>query len=276
MENNDNDNNHDQDGRTTARTRNDENSLHQTRATLSVGLAVSESEQEETPFRRSSSLRIEKKHASSTPAQKKMVRFADVFGLDLASVRTFLEEWPPVVEVAAAVPKSAYDDQDLDHDRDRDTAESRTLVPTFGSLPVESADFADRVRCRRVCLETVCVRESPVRHIAGRIIVANLDFCKSVYVRYTSDEWKTHAEVRATYVSPEPEHAYDQSYDRFAFVIYVYDTVTAGGRIEFAIRYHCGDSVYWDNNDGNNYAFRRAPPIDVSPSCNDNFHHPFY
>ena len=61
----------------------------------------SEDEEEfEKKMRRCSSLKTGKT-PPGTPASKKIVRFADVLGLDLADVRTFLDEIP-------SVPKSAY------------------------------------------------------------------------------------------------------------------------------------------------------------------------
>lgn len=68
---------------------------------------VKESEEEEYEVerprvRRCSSLKTGKT-PPGTPGRKKIVRFADVLGLDLADVRTFLDEVPKI-------PKSAYED----------------------------------------------------------------------------------------------------------------------------------------------------------------------
>ncbi|XP_008486315.1 glycogen-binding subunit 76A-like, partial [Diaphorina citri] len=63
-------------------------------------------------LRRSSSLRSGKT-PPGTPASKKFVRFADVLGLDLADVRTYLDEIP-------SVPQSAYEDLVCPQDEDED------------------------------------------------------------------------------------------------------------------------------------------------------------
>lgn len=213
------------------------------------------------PFRRCSSLKIHKE-STSTPAQKKIVRFADVLGLDLIDVRTFLDELP-------SVPKSAYDDLKNEDATLSESppkfglsppTETKSLVPTF-TPPATSSNFLEKIRDNFVCLETASVFNSPVCHISGTVRVRNLDFYKSVYVRYTLDNWNTFTEVQASYV---PDSC-DGFSDKFAFVIYVY-TVTIGQRIELAVRYHCCGSIYWDNNSGNNYVFQCFPSAPSMPS----------
>lgn len=219
------------------------------------------------PFRRSSSLKIHKE-STSTSAQKKIVRFADVLGLDLTDVRTFLDELP-------LVPKSAYrelEDEDVALSESPPktfgppvVSGSKSLVPTFRP-PVSTPDFLEKIRDNYVCLETASVFNAPVCHISGTVRVRNLDFYKSVYVRYTSDSWKTFSEVQASYV---PDSC-DGFSDKFAFVIYIY-TVAIGQRIELAVRYHCCGSIYWDNNSGNNYVFQCFPATPSMPSYFQSF-----
>ena len=120
---------------------------------------------------------------------KKFFRFADVFGLDLADVKTFLDEVPKV-------PKSAFQDlkdaelSDLDSDSGSDRAfpvqppsgppishqhgghNSRktgpySAVPTFSPLfsqPSGNSDFFNKLRDRKVILENAFYISSSLRN----------------------------------------------------------------------------------------------------------------
>ncbi|XP_049861375.1 glycogen-binding subunit 76A [Schistocerca gregaria] len=213
--------------------------------------------------RRCSSLKSGKT-PPGTPGRKKIVRFADVLGLDLADVRTFLDEIPKI-------PSSAYDDL-----RDVDLATSassfppapttailgdsqqqsfafptaRTLVPLF-QQPWTQPDFLDRVRDRQVCLESATLQDPALLSLSGVVRVRNLDFHKSVHVRYTMDGWRTWADAQARYV----DGSCDGFSDRFSFVVYA-DALPAGGRLELAVRFQCRGAQFWDSNGGANYAFQ--------------------
>lgn len=221
------------------------------------GSPPSAPEKEEKRFRRSSSLKMPKEN--DNPAQKKIVRFADALGLDLTDIRTFLDELP-------SVPKSAYSDLQNDepaperlssHSTGPDT---KTLVPMF-KQPHTSLNFLDRIRDNFVALEFAKVSPMPICSISGTVRVRNLDFFKSVYVRYTIDGWRTSNELQAHYV---PDSC-DGFSDKFAFVIYLYD-VNPNQRVELAVRFHCCGSIFWDNNNGSNYVFQCLPSTPVVPS----------
>lgn len=220
-----------------------------------------EEARQEKRCRRSSSLKMPKEN-DTNPAQKKIVRFADALGLDLADVRTFLDELP-------SVPKSAFSDLKNDEpfgERGQHsfaaapTLPEKTLVPMF-KQPHTSFNFLDRVRDNVVSLEYAKVCPTPVCSISGTVRVRNLDFCKSVYVRYSIDNWLTFNEIQAVYV---PDSC-DGFSDKFAFVVYVYD-VKVNQRVEMAIRYHCSGSIFWDNNNGSNYVFQCLPSAPMMPS----------
>jgi hypothetical protein len=219
--------------------------------------------------RRCSSLKTGKT-PPGTPGRKKIVRFADVLGLDLADVRTFLDEIPKV-------PRSAY--EDLQCAELSDTAASslreitlsdvlvpecmsgttksdRCLIPLF-QQPGGQPDFIDRVRDNFVCLENAAVTDTVSYSISGTVRVRNLDFHKSVHVRYTLDGWKTFADLQAIYVP----NSCDGFSDKFSFILYAH-TVQVGQRLEFAIRFQCRGGQYWDNNRAANYAFQCLPPAD--------------
>lgn len=243
-----------------------------------------EEEEEERPqkIRRCSSLKTGKT-PPGTPGRKKIVRFADVLGLDLADVRTFLDEIPKV-------PNSAYSDLIYNDIFQKDTSpvntasntwetgysdarrssgcqlpgrkSDRTLVPLFqqpGGMP----NFLDLVRERRVCLENVLVQDPVSLSIQGTVRVINLDFHKSVHIRYTLNSWRNYSDLQATYVP----NSCDGFSDTFSFVLYCH-TLSVGQRLEFAVRFQCKGEQYWDNNAGINYCFqclKTSSPVGYIP-----------
>lgn len=240
---------------------------------------VEEEEDRPQRVRRCSSLKTGKT-PPGTPHRKKIVRFADKLGLDLADVRTFLDEIPKI-------PNSAYNDliyddifrpqQDgcpgniaattSDHhwgDRYQDDSRRRSmsaiprkvdrmLVPLF-QQPGGMANFLDMVRERRVCLENVLVQDPVTLAIQGTVRVINIDFHKSVHIRYTLNSWRNFSDLQATYVS----NSCDGFSDKFTFILYCH-TLLVGQRLEFAVRFQCKGAQYWDNNSGANYCFQCLP-----------------
>ncbi|KAF5288270.1 hypothetical protein FQA39_LY04038, partial [Lamprigera yunnana] len=210
--------------------------------------------------RRCSSLKTGKT-PPGTPGRKKIVRFADVLGLDLADVRTFLDEIPKI-------PTSAYDDL---VDADLSASDSslgsssqklhlssankvdKLLLPLF-QQPGSQPSYLDKIREKNVCLENAVVSDPIDLCIKGSVRVRNLDFHKSVHIRYSLDSWKTFAELQATYV----QNSCDGFADTFKFLLYA-NTLAVGQKIEFAVRFHCKGCQYWDNNYGANYCFQCLP-----------------
>ncbi|XP_053970999.1 glycogen-binding subunit 76A isoform X1 [Hylaeus volcanicus] len=249
---------------------------------------IIEEEEEERPqkIRRCSSLKTGKT-PPSTPGRKKIVRFADVLGLDLADVRTFLDEIPKI-------PNSAYSDLIYDDSFQKDTSPvnslpntwnnldsrrsssafsprklDRTLVPLF-QQPGGQANFLDLVRERRVCLENALVQDPVSFCIQGTVRVINLDFHKSVHIRYTLNSWRNFSDLQATYVP----NSCDGFSDKFAFVLYCH-TLAVGQRLEFAVRFQCKGEQYWDNNAGANYCFQCLPassPVGYIPITSSDSH----
>lgn len=239
-------------------------------------------------IRRCSSLKTGKT-PPGTPGRKKIVRFADVLGLDLADVRTFLDEIPKV-------PTSAYSDlRDVDQG---DVAPAvgdplglgaglpqlalafhaapaadvpppygvrphvtRVLVPLF-QQPGGLADFLERVRERQVCLENAVVADPALLSIAGQVRVRNLDFHKTVHLRYTTDGWRSFADLQATYVP----NSCDGFSDKFTFTLFAGHTMSVGQRLEIAVRFQCKGQQYWDSNGGANYCFQCLPPSSAPPA----------
>jgi hypothetical protein len=210
------------------------------------------------PVRRCSSLKTGKT-PPGTPSRKKIVRFADVLGLDLADVRTFLDEIPKI-------PNSAYNDlRDVDIKNSasestlntplklNDVKIDKMLVPLF-QQPGGQPDFLAKIRDNQVCLDSALVEDPLLLTISGIIRVKNLDFHKTVHIRYTLDSWHTFADVQSTYV----ENSCDGFSDKFSFLIFA-NSLSVGQKLEFAIRFQCKGYQYWDNNNGKNYCFQCLP-----------------
>jgi protein phosphatase 1 regulatory subunit 3A/B/C/D/E len=185
-----------------------------------------------------------------TPGRKKIVRFADVLGLDLADVRTFLDEVPKI-------PKSAYEDLDVtllpSQIMNIPPPVEKVLVPLFqqpGCLP----GFLERLKDCQVCLESAAVTDPINLTITGIVRVRNLDFHKSVHVRFTIDSWRTFSDMTANYV----ENSCDGFSDKFSFLLFG-NSFQAGQRLELAIRFSAKGEQFWDNNYGSNYCFQCLP-----------------
>ncbi|XP_047993075.1 glycogen-binding subunit 76A isoform X2 [Leguminivora glycinivorella] len=210
---------------------------------------IDEEEHEETDdrpqrVRRCSSLKTGKT-PPGTPGRKKIVRFADVLGLDLADVKTFMDEIP-------VIPKSAYDDltgcdvASSPPARPPPRLGALTLVPLF----VLPRDVTDKLEIQNVCLESARVCDGVHVTICGSVRVRNLDFNKTVHVRYTMNKWKTYTDLQANYV----QGSCDGFSDRFQFVLYA-PCILSGQRLELAVRFQCKGQQFWDNNCGANYCF---------------------
>ncbi|CAH2217181.1 jg2765 [Pararge aegeria aegeria] len=194
--------------------------------------------------RRCSSLKTGKT-PPGTPGRKKIVRFADVLGLDLADVKTFMDEIP-------VIPKSAYDDltgcdvQSSPPARPTPRLGALTLVPLFQL----QRDVTEKLEKQNVCLESSRVCDGVHVTICGSVRVRNLDFHKTVHIRYTMNRWKTYTDLQATYV----QGSCDGYSDRFQFVLYA-PCISSGQRMEIAVRFQCKGQQFWDNNSGANYCF---------------------
>ena len=184
-----------------------------------------------------------------TPSRKKIVRFADALGLDLALVRTFLDDIP-------VVPQSAFDHLDATKEdaatflRRRESPPSplRSLIASF-TQPATLPTFMETVKRQQVCLETATMYDEMT--IRGVVRVLNVDFFKSVLVRFTTDEWITHTDVAAAYVT----HSCDGFTDRFTFNLLA-SMLQPGQRLIFAVCYRVGGKEFWDSNNGTNYVFQ--------------------
>ncbi|KAG7272089.1 hypothetical protein CRUP_002906 [Coryphaenoides rupestris] len=204
-----------------------------------------------------------------SPTSTKTVRFADSLGLELTSVKHFDDaDLPRVPERILA--KCAKEGPPLGTNHHVGTKFPRPLNQSVcveqqftnpGALP----DFEQKVREVKVMLETF---EADDVSLSGVVRVLNLAFEKSVYLRYSLNNWITFMDSLASYV---PDSS-DGVTDRFSFKI---TTPTfrevggggggGGGTLQFAIRYCVGGEEYWDNNVGKNYKVRRHNKLKMSP-----------
>lgn len=219
-------------------------------------------------LRRSSSLKTGKT-PPGTPGRKKIVRFADVLGLDLADVRTFMDEIPKV-------PNSAYDDlQSTLQVNDVPIISlgqrcDKVIVPLF-QQPITLPNFLDVVRARNVALENAAVTDPICLTITGVVRVRNLDFHKSVHVRYTLDAWQSFSDLQAQYV----DNSCDGFSDKYSFTLFG-NSMEVGQRIEIALRFSCKGEQFWDNNQGINYCFQCLPATtaqNAAPTVTPNGQH---
>ncbi|XP_045463660.1 glycogen-binding subunit 76A [Harmonia axyridis] len=201
-------------------------------------------------IRRCSSLKSGKT-PPGTPGGKKIVRFADALGLDLADVKTYVDEIPKI-------PTSAYNDlNNLEDDTEdsmlmrpcRNGQSKMALVPLF-TQPGERFDFMEKIRRCNVCLESALVDDPVCCSIRGVVRVRNIDFHKTVQVRYSTDRWRNSANVQASYV----DNSCDGFSDKFSFLIYA-NMLKCGDKLEFAVCFLAKGNEYWDNNNGANYVF---------------------
>lgn len=206
-------------------------------------------------LRKSSSLKSNKT-PPGTPRRKKMVRFADVMGLDLESVRHVMnQEQPP------RIPASAMADLRIGMEDERKDMGSRYLDICFPQ-PGALENFTQKVMANKLCLENCIITDLS---ITGFVRVANIGFHKVVRIRYSINNWVTFYDVMASYV----QKSCDGPTDRFSFTIVAPATVGPGSRIEFCISYTVNDTVYWDNNDGQNYVilcYAKTTPTETEES----------
>uniref|UniRef100_A0A1B6D554 CBM21 domain-containing protein n=1 Tax=Clastoptera arizonana TaxID=38151 RepID=A0A1B6D554_9HEMI len=230
-------------------------------ASENSGRSNSKSEEEEEEdietrrmrFRRCSSLKSGKT-PPGTPGRKKIVRFADVLGLDLADVKTFMDEVP-------TIPNSAYKDlcgvdssilstydpfARISQPMER---RERVVIPLF-QQPGGHPNFIEKVRELNVCLENAVVTDPSLLAITGTVRVKNIDFHKSVHIRYSLNGWKSFSDLQARYVP----NSCDGFSDKFSFLMYAH-TLNVGQRLEFAVRFQAKGTQFWDNNGGVNYVF---------------------
>ncbi|XP_078400914.1 protein phosphatase 1 regulatory subunit 3E [Cetorhinus maximus] len=186
-----------------------------------------------------------------TGARSKKVRFADSLGLELTTVRHFCDaDLPQVPQRVMARLRGQPPGHLLGHGRMAAFLDGPThlLEPLFAN-PGGSADFQQRLRLQRVCLESVSTDQFSV---LGVVRVRNLAYEKQVLVRYTLNQWRSFVDVAASHAA----HWADSQTDTFSFKLVAPVLLDTGGTLQFAVRYLVAGREYWDNNRGSDYQVR--------------------
>ncbi|XP_042177040.1 protein phosphatase 1 regulatory subunit 3E [Oncorhynchus tshawytscha] len=189
---------------------------------------------------------------SRSPCSQKKVRFADSLGLELTSVKHFNDtDMPDVPErIMARFDRGPLHLNPFDKFPRAPTTQSSYMELQFknpGTLP----GFTEKVKELKVLLECA---EADEFSLSGVVRVLNMAFEKSVYLRFSINNWITFMDSLTSYV---PESS-DGVTDKFSFKIITPTTfLESGGTFQFAIRYCVGGDEYWDNNNGFNYKVRR-------------------
>ena len=108
------------------------------------------------------------------------------------------------------------------------------------------------------------------QELLGTLWVTNASYWKHVSVKYTFNRWLNTYECEAQHRA----HSNDfRNLDQFEFAIIIPNDVD---RIDFVLRYGVNGQEYWDNNDGKNYtlqtesAYTPSKPISLPHDCDFN------
>jgi protein phosphatase 1 regulatory subunit 3A/B/C/D/E len=203
--------------------------------------------------------------------KKKSVRFADDCGgcLEMVRIMTEPSDYPPrispsIIRRYRQAAKSEKKASTSGTDDDDDDSEEEEIRPKaswkidFTQPASEYVKFRETLENNKVALENVMLKNEQCK-IVGTIKVANISFEKRVYVRFTSDGWKSYLDRPAIYQSSP-----SKSYDTFRFEIEIPMNTLQVSRIEFCICYETNTTEYWDSNSGKNYVL--VSPVSPSPS----------
>uniref|UniRef100_A0A914Y3G8 CBM21 domain-containing protein n=1 Tax=Panagrolaimus superbus TaxID=310955 RepID=A0A914Y3G8_9BILA len=202
---------------------------------------TSEDDQHDFGTEFTDSLKFEESYSSNNepprciilPISKKKVRFADDCGGALESVRVMTEpsDCPPKINpsvirryrkaakaFASATEKCnvlSTDEESSDDDEDElySSKKHASWKIGFTQPASEYVKFRESLEKNKVALENVMLRNDHCKML-GTIKVANISFEKSVFVRFTSDGWKSYLDRPGTYQSSS-----SKTYDTFAFEI---------------------------------------------------------
>lgn len=167
------------------------------------------------------------------------VCFADALGLQLTFVKFVSEsiDTPPRLKSSII--------QEL-HSTSEEESAPLKLSPKFQQPIAEFSSFLARVK-NGVSLESVAVTNCGV---CGVIKVKNIHFEKRVFLRYTTDSWRTYADHPCQFDADNNQRA--SVYDSFSFQLPLDNSVTS---LEFCVGFSHPDGLLWDNNHGQNYKF---------------------
>lgn len=199
----------------------------------------------------------------SATLRKKSVRFADDCGVPLETVRVMTEpsDYPPRISpsvirryrkaaaAATATPGGTTPADDEDEDDDSAAKKPRSSWKMGFKQPAsEYVKFRETLENQKVALENVMLKND-IGRMVGTIKVANIAFEKRVYLRFTSDGWKSYLDRPAAYQSSP-----SKTYDTFRFDIEIPRNTSKDSRIEFCVCFVANKcDEFWDSNGGKNF-----------------------
>lgn len=193
---------------------------------------------------------------------KKTVKFADDNGLPLATVKEFKR-----FDYFEALREQLYENSLPDPDLAARHVKPPSPPPTKKDAPAPAkficdfpipshhyARFQDKVMRNKVCLENILASDN---RVAGTVRVHNYVFRKKVFVRYTTDKWRTTKEVECKFVDNGLVGSMSET-DSFSFDLTGPSPCRPDAGIQFCIRFEAENEEHWDNNDGKNYSLVTA------------------
>eukprot|EP00128_Syssomonas_multiformis_P015357 Colp12_sorted_trinity150504_noHs@35707 len=168
-------------------------------------------------------------------ARRKRVQFADSCGFELIKCKTFHKEDEPICV-----------SEDFQYLRVNTKYRTKKVIEPCFQAPYVQPNFEGRCAHMPVTLELV---NASFPTIAGHIIVHNIAYEKTVFVRYTSDNWQTYQDSQARYLNSLP----CGKLDRFSFAFNLPMELGINARVDFAICYRSAGQEFWDNNFNQNY-----------------------
>lgn len=212
---------------------------------------------------------------SATTANKKIVRFADTFGLDLENVRIITNN-----SFMGAFASSTQDLDQFEPDGNENASKGDgTATTTFNAVSVPFLVLIPLFSIRKPLIPDFVLKLNEYlfdyenQIIKCIVKVKNLSFKKRVFARVTFNNWKSNFDMDAMYL--RADEMAPNSYDFFGFCIIIPDKSTLvssssvfGGkqsaspfddcicRIEFALCCEQNGVSYWDSNGGENYKFQ--------------------
>ena len=183
----------------------------------------------------------------------KRVAFADTLQRSLVEIRNFT----PSTENLNLWAENDYFQNHFKLSRSNSEELEKDLIKNVNSAlerpasialcfkdPSSHPAFTEVFERQNVVLEKCGTRD---RTITGIILVKNIDFKKYVFVRHTTDKWRTMSDTSATYLP----NSSDGHTDRFMFILEY--PKTRYSEMEFCIGYCVRSEEYWDNNHRKNY-----------------------
>ncbi|CAH0730132.1 unnamed protein product, partial [Brenthis ino] len=203
----------------------------------------------------------------STDKTKKRVVFADDRGYALEQVKFMTEPSHVPPYWALKVTPSSLPVREPPPKNVIDLWEQRFPQPASDYL-----QFRRRITEKCVSLENVILKQDECA-VDGTVKVKNLDFNKEVFVRASSDGWRTHEDTYCAFVETGPLSKNGVSvYDTFGFRLQL---PIHSRRLDFCVCFRCQGNEYWDNNNGENYiieksSVRKSPAISCARINNGN------